>query len=51
MYRSVDTMAYILLNIKRSRPGIYRALKRSRVLNWNLYLNLYDIVYMIATKK
>jgi SAM-dependent methyltransferase len=51
MYRSVDTMAYILLNIKRSQPGIYRALKRSRVLNWNLYLNLYDIVYMIATKK
>jgi len=51
MYRSVDTMAYILLNIKRSRPGIYRALKRSRVLDWNLYLNLYDIVYMIATKK
>lgn len=51
MYRSVDTMAYILLNIKRSRPGIYRALKRSGVINWNLYLNLYDIVYMIATKK
>ena len=44
-------MAYILLNIKRSRPGIYRALKRSGVLNWNLYLNLYNIVYMIATKK
>jgi SAM-dependent methyltransferase len=51
MYRSVDTMAYILLNIKRSRPGIYRALKKSGVLNWNLYVNLYDLVYMIAIKK
>ena len=50
MYRSVDTMAYILLNIKRSRPGIYRALKRSGVLNRNLYLNLDDIVDMIATR-
>ena len=51
MYRSVDTMAYILLTIKQSRAGIYRALKKSGVLNWNLYLNLYDIVYLIATKK
>jgi SAM-dependent methyltransferase len=51
MYRSVDTMAYILLNIKRSRPRIYGALKNAGLLNWNLYLNLYDIVYMIATKK
>jgi SAM-dependent methyltransferase len=51
MYRSVDMMAYILLNIKQSRPGLYRALKKLGVLNWNLYLNLYDILYMIATKK
>ena len=51
MYRSVDTMAYILLNIKQSRPRVYGALKKAGLLNWNLYLNLYDIVYMIATKK
>jgi len=50
MYRSVDMMAYILLNIKQSRPGLYRALKKAGMLNWNLYLNLYDIVYVIATK-
>jgi SAM-dependent methyltransferase len=51
MYRSVDTMAYMILTIKQSRPGVYHALKKSGVLNWNLYLNLYDIVYVVAIKK
>ncbi len=49
-YRSVDTMAYILLAIKQNRPALYASLKRTGVLNWNLYLNLYDIVYLIARK-
>jgi SAM-dependent methyltransferase len=49
-YRSVDTMAYILLTIKQKRPAMYAALKRTGLLNWNLYLNLYDIVFVIARK-
>jgi SAM-dependent methyltransferase len=49
-YRSVDTMAYILLAIKQNRPALYASLKRAGVLDWNLYLNLYDIVFMIARK-
>ena len=43
-------MAYILLTIKQKRPAIYAALKRTGFLNWNLYLNLYDIVFLIARK-
>jgi SAM-dependent methyltransferase len=49
-YRSVDMMAYILLAIKQQRPAVYAALKRTGLLNWNLYLNLYDIVFVIARK-
>ena len=50
MYRSVDTMAYILLNLRSKRSGLYRWLKRLRLLEWNVYLNLYDILYLIARK-
>jgi hypothetical protein len=49
-YRSVDTMAYILLSIKRDRPDIYRPLKATGLLNWSFYSNLYDILYVIARK-
>ena len=44
-------MAYILLTIKQKRPAMYGALKRAGLLNWNLYLNLYDIVFVIARKR
>jgi 2-polyprenyl-3-methyl-5-hydroxy-6-metoxy-1,4-benzoquinol methylase len=50
-YRSVDTIAYILLSLKRERPGLYRKLKASGMLNWSFYSNLYDILYVIAQKR
>jgi len=50
MYRSVETMAYIILAIKRRQPKLFNALKRSGLLNWSLYLNLYDIIFVIAEK-
>ena len=50
MYRSVDFMSYYILVRRQNRPGLYSALKRTGLLNWNLYLNLYDIVFMIAEK-
>ena len=46
----MDTIAYIILNIKHNYPRVYRALKRSGMLNWNIYLNFYDIVFLIAEK-
>jgi 2-polyprenyl-3-methyl-5-hydroxy-6-metoxy-1,4-benzoquinol methylase len=51
MYRSLDTIAYIILNIKHQQPALYRALKNSGLLNWDLYLNLYDIVFVVAEKQ
>ena len=50
MYRSVETMAYITLAIKRRQRKLFEALKRSGVLNWSLYLNLFDILFVIAEK-
>jgi hypothetical protein len=37
--------------LKRERPGLYRKLKASGVLNWSFYSNLYDILYVIAQKR
>jgi SAM-dependent methyltransferase len=50
MYRSLDTIAYIILNIKHSMPGLYRWLRSTGVLKLDVYLNLYDILFVIATK-
>jgi 2-polyprenyl-3-methyl-5-hydroxy-6-metoxy-1,4-benzoquinol methylase len=50
MTRSVDTMAFILLSIKRRQQGLYRALKRARLLDWNLRLNLRDILFVVAER-
>jgi hypothetical protein len=43
-------MAFILLGIKRRQHGLYRALKRMGVLDWNLNLNLRDILFVVAER-
>ncbi len=50
MYRSVDMMAYIILCRRHQHTGIYRALKSLGILNWDLYMNLRDIMFVIAEK-
>ena len=50
MYRSVDTMAYIVLCLKHNLPGLYSCLRRTHFLNWDLYLNLGDIIFVVAEK-
>jgi 2-polyprenyl-3-methyl-5-hydroxy-6-metoxy-1,4-benzoquinol methylase len=51
MFRSVDTMAYIVLCLKHQLPDLYSTLKRARLLNWDLYLNLGDILFVVAEKR
>lgn len=51
MTRSVDTMAYILLTIKRRQHRLYRALKSARLLDWHLRLNLRDILFLVAERR
>jgi cyclopropane fatty-acyl-phospholipid synthase-like methyltransferase len=51
VYRSVDTMAYIVLCLKFRHPAIYARLRKMGLLNWNLYLDLRDIVFVVAEKR
>jgi hypothetical protein len=50
MHRSLDTMAYIVLNIKHNWAGLYRSLKGTGLLRWDIYLNLRDIMFVVAEK-
>jgi SAM-dependent methyltransferase len=50
MYRRVDTMAYIVLCLKHNRRQLYSQLSKTRLLNWDLYLNLGDIMFVVARK-
>ena len=44
-------MAYILLCLKHQRPNLYATLKKAHLLNWDLYLNLGDILFVVAERK
>ena len=50
MYRSLDTIAYIILNIKHKQPHVYSVLKKVGLLRFDVYLNLYDILFIVAEK-
>jgi hypothetical protein len=50
MYRSVDTMAYIVLCLKHNLPGLYSWLRKTPLLRRDLYLNLGDILFVVAEK-
>jgi 2-polyprenyl-3-methyl-5-hydroxy-6-metoxy-1,4-benzoquinol methylase len=50
MYRGVDTMIYIVLCLKHNFRELYGLFRKARLLNWDLYLNLGDIVFVVARK-
>jgi SAM-dependent methyltransferase len=50
-YRSMSNVAYIILALRHERPQLFRRLQRTGLLNWGFYLNLYDIMYVIARKR
>jgi SAM-dependent methyltransferase len=50
-YRSVDLVAYNLFVLRYRMPWIYRALKATRLTNLNFYLNMYDILYVVARRR
>jgi SAM-dependent methyltransferase len=51
MHRSLDTIAYVILNIKHKLPDVYRTLKRAGLLNWHVHMNLYDIMFVVAERQ
>jgi 2-polyprenyl-3-methyl-5-hydroxy-6-metoxy-1,4-benzoquinol methylase len=51
VYRSVDSMAYIILCLKSKQRDLYACMRKIGLLNWDLYLNLGDIVFVVAEKE
>ena len=51
VYRSASNVAYIILALRHKRPAVFRWLQRAGVLDWGFYLNVYDIMYVIARRR
>ncbi len=50
-YRSIDNIAYSVLVLRKKGKWLYNLLQGSRLTRFDLYLNLYDIMYVIARKR
>lgn len=50
-YRSVDNTAYNILVLRKKSERLYRLLKKLHLVNFFFYLNMYDIMYVIARRK
>jgi predicted TPR repeat methyltransferase len=50
-YRSIGNMAYNILVLRQQKPALYRPLERLGVGGLGFYLNLYDIMYVIARRR
>jgi 2-polyprenyl-3-methyl-5-hydroxy-6-metoxy-1,4-benzoquinol methylase len=50
-YRSLDYTAYNVLMRRRRQPRLYRHLARTGLTRLGFYLNLYDIMYVIARRR
>ncbi len=50
-YRSVDNIAYNILTLRSNFSWLYNFLKKIKVTNWDIYSNMYDIMYIVARKR
>ncbi len=50
-YRSVDSALYNILVLRHGKSRAYELLQRSGAANFDFYLNLYDIMYVIARRR
>lgn len=50
-YRSLDNVAYTILILRTKRPNLYNFLRKTKLTKINFYLNLYDIMYVIARRR
>ncbi|MBA3246635.1 MAG: class I SAM-dependent methyltransferase [Pyrinomonadaceae bacterium] len=50
-HRSADDTAYMVLVLRHGKNRLYELLRRSRVTEFGFYLNLYDILYVIARRR
>jgi hypothetical protein len=50
-YRSIGNMAYNILVLRQQKPALYSPLERLGIGGLGFYLNLYDIMYVIARRR
>ena len=50
-YRTLDTMAYIILCLRSNHSDLYSWLRKTGLLAGDLYLDLRDIVFVVAEKE
>jgi 2-polyprenyl-3-methyl-5-hydroxy-6-metoxy-1,4-benzoquinol methylase len=50
-WRGASNVAYIILALRHKSPDAFKRLERLGLLNWGFYLNIYDIMYVIARKR
>ena len=50
-YRSFDNIAYNIFVLRKGLPRLYGFLKKTRLTELKVYLNLYDILFIIARKR
>ena len=51
LYRSLGYTAYNVLVVHRQKPHLFRQLERTGLTKLGFYLNLYDIMYVIARRR
>lgn len=50
-YRSVGNVLYNILVLRHQKPKLFRPIERNGVANLGFYLNLYDIMFVIARRR
>lgn len=50
-WRSFGNVAYNVLVLRQNRPALFRPVERTGLARLGFYLNLYDIMYVIARKR
>jgi hypothetical protein len=50
-YRSIGQVAYNILVHRKRSPGLFRLVEKAGVQKLGFYLNLYDIMFVIARKR
>lgn len=50
-YRSLGNVAYNILVLRRQWPWLFKQIERSGLTKLGFYLNLYDIMYVIARRR
>lgn len=50
-YRSIENVAYTIFMLRKKQPWFYQFLQKVRLTRLDFYLNLYDIMYVIARRR